>query len=213
MSDRNRKEYGIGKLIKAPYIDQSVRYPTGCESVSAVMLLQYLGYEITVDEFIEQYLEKREFEERDGELYGPDPKKYFCGSPYDPEGFGCYAPVIRCALEKAAGKNFKFIDESGKEMEELFHEYIDKQMPLIFWACINMEEPVIGPQWKLLDTGEIFTWISREHCMLLVGYDEQNCYFNDPYENHGLIGYPRELVEKRYKAQNMQAVGVRPKRM
>ena len=50
------------KIISAPYIDQSVKYPTGCESVSAVMLLQYLGYEITVDEFIENYLEKRDFE-------------------------------------------------------------------------------------------------------------------------------------------------------
>ena len=27
--------------IKAPYIDQSGAYPTGCESVSAVMLLQF----------------------------------------------------------------------------------------------------------------------------------------------------------------------------
>ena len=41
-------------VIEVPYLDQSVKYPTGCESVSAVMLLRYLGYEITVDEFIEQ---------------------------------------------------------------------------------------------------------------------------------------------------------------
>ena len=42
-------------VIDVPYLDQSVRYPTGCESVSAVMLLRYLGYEMSVDEFIEQY--------------------------------------------------------------------------------------------------------------------------------------------------------------
>ena len=39
--------------ITVPYIDQSIKYPTGCESVSAVMLLRFLGYDITVDEFIE----------------------------------------------------------------------------------------------------------------------------------------------------------------
>ena len=50
------------KLIKVPYINQSKRYPTGCESVSSVMLLQYLGYDITVDEWIEQYLKQQEFE-------------------------------------------------------------------------------------------------------------------------------------------------------
>ena len=69
--------------IQAPYIDQSGAYPTGCESVSAVMLLQFLGVDITVDEFIEKYLEKQDFEKRDGEMFGPDPRKYFCGSPYD----------------------------------------------------------------------------------------------------------------------------------
>ena len=44
-------------------------------------------------------------------------------------------------------------------------------MPGILWACINMREPITGPQWKLKDSGEVFTWISNEHCMLLVGYD------------------------------------------
>ena len=39
-------------VIDVPYLDQSVRYPTGCESVSAVMLLRYLGYEMSVDEFM-----------------------------------------------------------------------------------------------------------------------------------------------------------------
>ena len=59
--------------IDVPYIDQSVKYPTGCESVSAVMLLQYLGVSVTVDEFIEKYLELSGFEEKNGELYGPNP--------------------------------------------------------------------------------------------------------------------------------------------
>ena len=62
-------------VIDVPYLDQSVHYPTGCESVSAVMLLRYLGYEMSVDEFIEQYLDRQEFELRKGELYGPDPTK------------------------------------------------------------------------------------------------------------------------------------------
>ena len=58
--------------IDVPYIDQSKLYPTGCESVSTVMLLRFLGIDITVDEFIEKYLEKKSFEERDGQVYGPD---------------------------------------------------------------------------------------------------------------------------------------------
>lgn len=198
-------------IIEAPYIDQSPRWPTGCESVSAVMLLRYLGYDITVDEFIENDLEIQDFREENGEIFGPDPRKYFCGSPYDPDAFGCYAPVIVNALSKvfAGEKKYEAADETGTSEKELLEKYIDRGMPLIFWACIDMREPVTGPQWRLHDTGEWFTWISNEHCMLLVGYDDEKYYFNDPHNGNGLTGYARDIVEKRRRAQHMQAVGVR----
>lgn len=43
--------------------------------------------------------------------------------------------------------------------------------------------------------------------MLLVGYDEKKYYFNDPYDNNGVIGYERALVEKRHVAQHSMAIG------
>ena len=42
--------------------------------------------------------------------------------------------------------------------------------------------------------------------MLLVGYDESNYYFIDPWEHHGTIGYPKELVKARHSAQYEMAV-------
>ena len=81
------------QLIKVPYLSQSPRYPTGCESVSSVMLLQHLGYEITVDEWIKQYLEQQEFETKDGIIYGGDPRKVFCGNPYREDGTGSVSSV------------------------------------------------------------------------------------------------------------------------
>ena len=196
------------KIIPVPYIDQSVKYPTGCESVSTVMLLKYLGYDISVEQFIENCLEKKEFEIREGQLFGADPNLYFCGSPYDKDSFGCYAPVICKALKKVLGEEYEVVNETNTPIEELIKKYIDADMPVIFWACINMREPIVGPQWRLFDSGEVFTWISNEHCMLLVGYDESGYYFNDPHENRGLIHYEKALVEDRHKAQYSMAVGV-----
>lgn len=195
-------------LLEVPYIDQSIKYPTGCESVSAVMLLRYLGYDISVDDFIRDYLECRDMEVRNGVLYGPDPEKFFCGSPYDPDSFGCYAPVLMKALKKAAGDRYDFVNETGTSVEELLHKYIDCGMPVVFWACINMRKEIIGPEWKLLDSNETFTWISNEHCMLLVGYDEDGYYFNDPYDDNGVVRYSRETVKQRHKAQYEMAIGV-----
>ena len=197
------------KIISAPYIDQSVKYPTGCESVSAVMLLKYLGYDISVEQFIEDCLEQKEFEIREGQLFGADPNLYFCGNPYDKDSFGCYAPVICNALKKVLGEKYEVVNETNTPIEEFIRKYIDKDIPVIFWACINMREPIVGPEWRLFDSGEKFTWISNEHCMLLVGYDENGYYFNDPHENRGLIHYEKELVEDRHRAQYSMAVGVR----
>ena len=44
------------KIISAPYIDQTERWVNGCESISAVMLLQAMGISIAPDTFIERDL-------------------------------------------------------------------------------------------------------------------------------------------------------------
>lgn len=199
------------KKLNVPYISQKDLYPTGCESVSAVMLLNYLGYAVSVDEFIEKYLECQPFEMKENQLFGPDPRQSFCGSPYNEDDFGCYAPVIKKALEKVIGDSYEVIDETGKPTSWLLENYIDKNLPVIYWACIDMREPMIGPQWRFHDTGEVFTWISNEHCMLLVGYDDTHYIFNDPYEGHGVMAYPKDIVEDRHRAQYEMAIGVRKK--
>jgi uncharacterized protein YvpB len=173
------------------------------------MLLNYLGYPLSVDQFIENYLEMRPFETRDGVLYGADPRLAFCGSPYDEDSFGCYAPVIIRALEKIVGDDYAVMDETGTPVETLIADYIEKGMPMIFWACIDMKEPIPGPSWKLSDTGEEFSWISNEHCMLLVGSDDEGYFFNDPYESHGRIRYPKALTEARHAAQYSMAIGLK----
>ena len=233
------------KLIKVPYIDQTKDWPTGCESVSTVMLLQYLGVDISVEQFVDRYLEKEPLFEKDGRLYGADPRRVFVGDPADDQSMGCYAPVIKKALErvfqgkpldalkkkaesepakslrheeKAAGsgrddaeepKIWEAVDLSGAAVEVLLREYIDCDIPVIFWASIDLKETYAGPEWIVADTGEIFEWRSNEHCMLLVGYDEENYYFNDPWHDHGTIGYKREMVEKRHEEQYEMAVSVR----
>ena len=46
----------------------------------------------------------------------------------------------------------------------------------------------------------------HQHCILLVGYDEKQYYFNDPWMNAGCRGYDRKLVEQRYREMGMQVV-------
>ena len=206
------------KFIDVPYIDQTGGGAfTGCESVSTVMLLNYLGIDMSIYEFIDNYLDKEPFKEEGGVLYGPDPWKVFAGNPYDKESMGCYAPVIVNSLRKVFSENsevkekglrYEVTDETGSSMEELCRKYIDNGMPVIIWATIDMKEYIKGPYWKLYENGEDFMWRSNEHCLLLVGYDDENYILNDPWNNNGIVHHEKSLVEDRYASQYSQAVGI-----
>jgi uncharacterized protein YvpB len=210
----------IEKILHVPYIDQTARWVNGCESVSAVMLLQYLGIKIDPEAFIKQHLPHAPFREEQGRRIGPDPHFVYPGDPRvatGPQaGVGCYAPCICAALESALAANgmstkYDVKDETGKTAAELCEEYIDAGLPVVFWATLNFE-PCEPPEYWFLEDGREFAWVSHEHCLLLVGYDEEGFYFNDPWQNHGLVRQPKALVEQRHREQGMYAVGVRPKK-
>ena len=195
--------------INVPYINQCPLYPTGCESVSTVMLLHYLGIDITVDDFIGRYLDMHPMSSADGCLTGPDPNVSFAGSPYDPDSFGCYAPVIIKAASKIPElSGYNIADLTGSSAASLTEQFTDRGIPVIIWSCIDMKEPVTGPSWKISGSDRIFTWTSNEHCMLLTGYDDGCYYFNDPWNGNGFTGYDRSVFESRYAAQGKQAVAI-----
>ena len=203
------------KILTAPYIDQTQQWVYGCESISAVMLLQYLGLEIDPDTFIDTCL-PRGFSTGTGEnMVAPDPMYYYINEPRDLTGWGCYAPCIVTALENAltaAGKAdlYTVSDETGKTAAQLCKQYIDRGLPVVFWATLNFEPSETVSQWTLSD-GRPFVWKDHEHCLLLVGYDDENFWFNDPWQNHGCCPCPRALAEKRHAEQGMYAVAIQPK--
>ena len=87
-------------------------------------------------------------------------------------------------------------------------EYIDNDMPLLIWATMYMEESFESSSWYLVDGSE-FTWIAQEHCMVLVGYDEENYYLNDPLTGT-TVSYEKELVQQRFEELGSQAVCISP---
>ena len=201
------------KILTVPYIDQTERWVYGCESISAVMLLQYLGLEVQPDEFIDQYLPRAMSTEMGGVMYARHPAHYYINDPRDLTGWGCYAPCICTALQNtfaAKGKAGQFapVDETGSTAARLCERYIDSGMPVVFWATLDFV-PCGGYSYWTLPSGEEFGWLGNEHCLLLVGYDDENYWFNDPWHNHGCCPYPKALVEQRHREQGMYAVAVK----
>ena len=74
------------KRLPVPFIGQGQDLPTGCESVSAAMVLQYLGFSVTAEEFAREWLPRgRFYRDENGVRHGPDP---LCGGPPRPGGPG-----------------------------------------------------------------------------------------------------------------------------
>ena len=187
---------GKHKIIDVDFITQIDKYPTGCESVTAVMALHHIDFNLSVDNFIDHYL--------DMQPYPFDPFETFGGDPYSYNGWGCYAPVIKKALDKAlAGLPYYAEELSGVSLEKLCTDYIDKNIPVILWATMGTRA-ARTISWSY--NGRRIEWVQPEHCLLLVGYDEKHYIFNDPQKSGPLTYYTRESVETAYKAQFSQAV-------
>ncbi len=186
------------KLINTPIISQLPEYPTGCESISSVMALNYWGVGVTPDTFIGRYLDL-------GDKNSFNPNITFGGNPTEVDGMGCYAPVIEKAINRAIGGRYLRAETVyNLHPEELCKTYIDNNIPVILWASIDMKKAYSG---KLIAyNGENIRWIAPEHCLLLVGYDAENYIFCDPLNGNGLTYYPKTDTANAYYALGAQAV-------
>ena len=191
-------------LSDVPFISQVGRYPTGCESVSAVMACQYAGLSIDVDTFIRSYLPRGSFTYENGKMIGWHPNTCFMGDPFTQYGFGCYAPCIEKAILKFLPAGYTLRNTTGTSLTSLCHEYIDKGIPVVVWATMYMNPPTQGRQWILQENGSLFQWIGREHCLVLTGYDSWYYYFNDPLS--GRVKYAKSLVETRFAQLGKQSL-------
>lgn len=129
------------RIKDVPYISQLPTLPTGCESASAAMLLNYYGCTVTAEEFASYYLPTGDAPHTDenGELIGCDPWEAFPGDPFSETGWGCYSTVIERAMNE-------FLTNTGYHAERLsgvplyrLKSYIDNNTPVMIWATICME--------------------------------------------------------------------------
>ena len=195
------------RILDVPYLSQEDILPTGCEAVSAAMVLQYWGMDITAMELAEM-LPCASFYEKNVKLYGPDPNEYFVGSPFDSKSYGCYAPVIEQVVSLAAPSLSSRVlyDYS---LEELYEEYVCQGIPVLLWCTINMMESYKGTTWLLPD-GSSFTWRKNEHCLVLAGKKNGEYICMDPYDSNGQVSIPSGLLEQRYEEMGSQAVVIVP---
>lgn len=196
-------------VLEVPALSQT-DWPTGCESVSAVMALNWAGADLTVEDFVYGFLPMDElWMDAAGQLCGPSPADTFIGDPAG-RGYGCFAPVLARAMSRAAPAGYRALDLTGSPLSELACAYLRHNIPVVIWATMEMRPVEARTQW-LLPGGEVFTWPSGEHCLLLVGETAEGYLLNDPRAGE-TVCYDKELVRRRYESLGSQAVALVPVR-
>ena len=169
-------------IENVPYINQnSVGMPNGCESVSAVMALKYnlpFNNSITTESFVSNYLDMGPTPIVGG--IGPDPNSVFAGNPRLSTGWGCYPPVIVNALEKFIGNYGLSASQlsydstaSDLDLDSLWTTYIGNDIPIILWVTVSMTNNFQYRYWYT-PQGTQIEYNNKLHCVLLVGYDNNN---------------------------------------
>ncbi|MGA9226720.1 MAG: C39 family peptidase [Mesobacillus sp.] len=167
-------------LIDAPTIRQMPELPRGCEVTSLAMLLQYKG--ISVDKLtLAKEIKKNpaEYKLANGNIYFGDPNEGFVGNmyTYSEPGLGVYhKPIAELADKYLPGK---VKDLTGADFLEL-KVHLSDSRPV--WLITNTE-------YKKIDDSFFQKWYTpkgavsvttKEHSVLVTGYDKDYVYFNDP---------------------------------
>ncbi len=167
-------------LLDAPAIWQMPELPRGCEVTSLAMLLQFK--DIQVDKLtLAREVKKNpaEYRLQNGKIYFGDPNEGFVGNmyTYTQPGLGVYhKPIAELAEQYLPGK---IQDLTGADFQELKIHLSDNR-PV--WIITNTE-------YKRLNDSFFQTWYTpngevkvttKEHSVLVTGYDESSVYFNDP---------------------------------
>ncbi len=218
--EKNCESYIIDNV---DYINQD-KLVSGCESVASAMLLKFWGYDISEEYFYDNILLHKDWNyQRDGMIHAADPNSAYVGNARKPKGlncgFGCYAPVLFDALNKVLDtQKHKLMNVTGVDIDELCTNYISKDYPVIIYATMGMVQPKPTYKWKVsfvnknskLKIGDIFTWLSSEHCILLIGYSKHSYIVNDSLKKVPRVSIPKSLLKRRYKEMGMQALVIVP---
>lgn len=174
------------KVEGVPYLNQiSLGYPMGCEAVSATMLLNFYGYEVTAHEMVNAVPTGSKKFQKDGVWYGADPFEEFVGDPRKKRAdgaYGCFAKPLAEGMSKFAGDRVKNI--SGCTVEDLFR-YVNNGVPVVVWGASTDVVIYEGVEWQCIDkegklTGKTYQELVREHCLVLIGYTEDSVILHDP---------------------------------
>ena len=194
-------EAGNKHIISFTPICQYPELPTGCEVTSLAMVLNYYNVDCDKCEISDMYLTK-------GDVGTVDFNQAFEGDPRDESSYGCYSNVIvetanKIISDKGAVLSVK--NFTGSALDELY-SFVDMDIPVIVWGTQDCQEGHFSVTWNV--NGKDMTWFTPEHCMVLIGYDENFVWVADPIYGD-VRSYDKAIFERSYNSLFKQAIVIK----
>ncbi len=197
-------DYKNAKIDNFKILNQFPSLPTGCEVVSLTSVLNHYGFDVSMHTMADEYMPTMEHN-----YFSYSPNDYFYGLPYSYEqGMGCYPGcIVKTAENYFKDKkitDYVAVDISGGSVKDVFN-YIKSDVPVITWVTSGFTYPNVEGSWNV--NGETFTWYEREHCLVTVGYNENDNTVTVA-DNAGGYTYTVSLSKYKEVFENMDSMAV-----
>ena len=195
------------------FVNQFPSYPTGCEAAAAVQLLDYYGYDVSLDRMV-RAIPRENIVYKNGRRYGPDINKKFVGDPRGTytsgnPGYGAFSPVVTKSLQRVIDErkgSHTAVKITGCSFRELLSQ-ISSGHPAIVWATYRMNNPQSVNSWYIPQANgkaKYFEYPRGTHVMVLTGYSDDYVWITDPIL--GKVAYDISTFEARWRLLGKQAI-------
>ncbi|WP_088291669.1 C39 family peptidase [Bacillus mycoides] len=190
-------------ITEVPFIRQLPELPRGCEVTSLAMLLQHKGVQVDKMQLASE-IHRVPFKQNG--LHG-NPYEGFVGNIYTKAepGYGVYNQPIFNLAEKYIPE--KVINLTGRDVQDLY-KVISSGSPV--WVIINTTfKPLAESSFETWNTSSGKVKITYyEHSVVVIGYDQNFVYVNDPLANNPRKAVPRAEFEKAWEQMGKQAITI-----
>jgi uncharacterized protein YvpB len=193
-------------MLSAPLIPQLPELRNGCEITSLAMLLQFSGVKkskMALAAELKRDPTPVKYEENGQISVWGDPNKGFVGDITGKKiGYSVYHGPLLDLLKRYQKSA---VDLSGGTLYAL-EKKLKAGYPVVVWTTTNYQAPA-DKLWRtwVSPTGKIRATFS-EHCVLLVGFDLNNVYINDPLSNKKQLKINKTIFLSGWYALGKQAI-------
>ncbi|WP_373230586.1 C39 family peptidase [Cohnella sp.] len=195
-----KKENPKEAMLDVPLISQNPELKYGCEVTSLTMVLHYAGIQVDKMKLANELPKDSDPVKKisgDIQSWG-NPDHGFVGDITGKKmGYAVYAKPLEQLMRKYLPD--QTVNLTGKSMDDVFSQ-ITKGKPVVVWTTGDYKQPDRWETWKH-GNEEIHTPLDL-HAVVLVGFDPDYVYINDP-----LTGKKAHKVERKMFIRTWEIMG------